>query len=318
MKSCEAYRTQGNLEKARQMIAAAQYVYQKEPAALPHIVEHNNAHLDLNELFYDKTENMSDALQKLLKCATRVDAIQPQRYSCSMLSMLLVSPQSILANRPEYQGFVASLPLGSDGSVILYAFWMAYDAIFNCDKFAEENNWSPRLYYVRQFLFFLAENRVQVFRHSDWPFAESDFFNLKRQHILQQITVRETENGVPPLPTEDNLQFIRIALKAIAGYERDWIYYLSGLIEYKLNNDEAAAREQFHGALNKTPGYIRAQLWLAFLDRDIQKLAAVHKRGREVAQQRPVVQAINAYPQSEYYERDITSLYHALRMKLEN
>lgn len=322
MKTCEIYRKNRNLERARQMTDAAEYVYRENPNKLPYIVEHNIAHIDLCD--FRATGNrdcLTSSLERLLKCATGSEKILPQRYSCSMLSMLLISPQNVLKRTTEYQDFISRLLREKTNSIVLFAFWKAYDAIFNCDKFAEENDWTPRLYYVRQFLFLLAENRVQIFNSPDCAFTESDYFNLRRQNDLGRIKIYETPAGAAPIPAEGNLRLIRIALKIIAGYEqpiekRYWITYLKGLVEYKLNNNKDAARDQFTKVLDAVQD-IRTQLWIAYLNDDRQKLEAVHNKGREIAM-RAIPKEINSYHLGEYYERDITALYHALQSQPAN
>ncbi len=85
----------------------------------------------------------------------------PFRFACNTLGMLLVSPHPAIREHPKFIAFRQKLQeLLQDEALEVCAFWLCYTAVF--DPRREGEDWLPRMYGLRQMLYLLGDNRVQV------------------------------------------------------------------------------------------------------------------------------------------------------------
>lgn len=307
MKACELYRNNKEFETALKITKAAKYAYKNHPRIMSSVINHNEAMIQLYDFMETgNTKNLSTALKTLRKCAEGTTTNPPYRFSCTIYALMLISPHPKLRETSAYKSFKAML--SKEKPLPVRAFWAYYDAIFDERKHGED--WQPRLYSLRQFLFLLAENKVEAILASGFePSAIEDLVNEEAADNLE-IRVPTPES---PFPTVDSLRLIRSFLKKIEGFNEGWMHYFNGLISYYIDKDKEKAHSEFNLACERSNFKdTRAALWLAYLNGDRMQLDQVFEEGREKARQTSENTKINSYHADAYYERDIESLYNAL------
>ena len=309
MKACELYRNKGEFVTALKITKAAKYVYNNRPRMMSSVINHNEAMIQLYDFMKSEhTKDLSSALKTLQKCAEGTTIIFPYRFSCTIYALLLVSPHPRLKKESAYETFVAAL--SEEKPLPVRAFWAYYDAIF--DKRKQGEDWQPRLYSLRQFLFLLAENKVEAVLSPDFKLDAIE--DLANEEATENLSIRVPVSK-SPLPTIDSLRLIGAFLKEIDGFDEGWMHYFNGLISYHIDADREKARSEFNLACESSKHKdIRAALWLAYLDGNQEQLHQIYRSEREKANRagENANMKINSYHVGEYYERDIGRLYNAL------
>lgn len=305
MKACELYRYKKDYSQVINITRAAKYVYKNHPQTMASAINHNIAMAHLyNFMESGDKKNLYTALKMLYKCAKGTVSVPPYRFSCNVFALLLVSPHPKLEKEQAYKKFVRTLP--KDKASWAHALWAYYDAIFDVRK--EGEDWLLRLYSVRQFLFLLAENKVEAILRCG--FNSNTLQNLAQQEALGNISFCKPSSG-HPIPTTGNLHLIKAFLKKISRFERSWIHYLNGLVCYFVDVDTKKARLEFKQACDEDA---RAALWLAYLDRDRKRLRQIYETEQANAEKksRKADTKVNSYHAGRYFERDFGGLYRAL------
>lgn len=306
MKACELYRNKGNYSRALEITKAAMCVYNNHPRTMASVINHNIAMVHLYTFMASgDAQELSNSLRTLRKCAEGSLTIPPYRYSCNVFALMLVSPHPKLKAQPAYEKFVTAL--SKETPLPIRAFWAYYDAIFDERKQGED--WQLRLYSLRQLLFLLAENKVKAVLGADFDLVTIE--NLANM-AYDNITVPDPES---PLPTADSLRLIRTLLKKFERFDEGWIHYLNGLICFYIDKNLEKAHHEFNLAYKSSDQKdLRSALWLAYLNRNRQKLHRIYKVGLENKKHgiENANMKITSYHVGEYYERDIGRLYRAL------
>lgn len=332
-KACECYRNNEHFDTARLIAASAQYLCNAESQDnrtqefTARIISHNIAKIDLFDYArhyrddgFPKSKTLMRGLEMLHQCTTYTH--QPPaayRFSCTLLAMILVSPQPYLYECDEYQQFVSKYYPGTN-MVYLHAFNACYNGIYYSGD--QPNDWFLRLYAMRQLLFLLAEKKVIV--------AESDTFD--------DVDVTMFHNGpsIPILPAPDNLtlaysknndlnlRLLKKFLDTVPLYKEWWQFYFSGIISLVLDNNKEKARSCFTNATLKND--IRSKLWLARIDGNINELRNICSSEKATIEREATPEDktlpdwmtdIDKYNKKEYYHRDIELLRDALIMEVE-
>ena len=318
MKSCEMNRRDWQFEKAYEIIKIAEYVISNETneggmkSEMRCEIDHYFAKVRLYQFM--KTNNpsgMKSSLNILYECARGKGYSRPYRFSCTIVGMLLVSPQSYLAELDDYRAFLHELP----SPPATTAFWLLYSAIFyegiQLEKSITLN------YATRQLLFLLAENRVQI---SSDVLKELDATALEFEHAKKRLVIEESYPS-PIFPTISNVVVIDKLLKSIEDINGSWKDYLLGLCEYFLSENDEAALRYFNAAnQGSTNGDPRAKLWIAALEGNQRGLEEIWKERKKMAlmAKSKDTESIESYNVLEWFDRDITALYEALQGRFFN
>lgn len=315
MKSCELHRRLGDFQKAIEITQAAKYICGQQKGPMISVIDFNLAKVHLYDFMENgRTNNLSDALNTLHRCAFWTDGFPPHRFSCTTLGMIIVSPHPKLEGRTEYYNFLEKI--SHQRSPLVTAFWAYYNAIFDARK--EGEGWLPRLYAMRQFLMLLAENKVQVKGHDGLNLDSLDIYNLSKEPQKSKISVSIPES-LSPIPSKGNLRVIRRFLEAAEEFDQPWKYYLNGLIFYILDGRKDDSYKQFEKAAERSNGNdFKSRLWLAYLSGDTAKLEKVYREGCQKMENSNSKVEITSYHASRYYKRDVGRLFKALKNQMRN
>lgn len=313
MKSCELYRRLGDFQNAIEIIEAAKYICDSKTGSMLRVIDYNRAKVYLHEFMENGiTDNLSNALNTLYKCAIWKGSIPPHRFSCIAFGMIIVSPHPRLKAEVAYQEFVNEISYKEHPLVA--AFWAYYSAIFDAQKAGE--GWLPRLYAIRQFLMLLAENKIQVNACDGLNFDAIDIRCLTEALRKSKFSVLIPETP-SPIPSDDNLRMIRRFLNEAREFDQAWNYYLNGLIKYILDGKKDDAYKQFKKAVEKSNGNdFKSRLWLAYLNGNIAELEQAYQEGFQKVSNSEKNVDITSYHPGEYYDRDVGSLFATLKERM--
>lgn len=320
MRACELNRSSGQYERALSITAAAEYICKAvkaqggEDAAMlmQSVVNYNIARIYLHDFMNNDTlEHLDWSLRALYEGTAAQN--NPYRFSCNALAMMLVSPQPKLEGTTQYRSFKKEF-FGDDGDKKA-AFWMYFTAIFDVRKKGE--SWLPKLYSVRQLLFLLSENKVQVIPHGSFDPLKADLKSIAREYCnrknFNKFSLYTPEPGSAPIPTIHNLKLIHCFLDLIWYTNQPWKHYFMGLVKLYLSHsiDEAQAEFSADNDNNK------AKLWHAYLTKEPERMEEIYQaeHARILADQRENLE-INSYHTHAYFERDVGELYRTLRQNL--
>lgn len=313
MKSCELHRRLGDFQKAIEITQAAKYICGQQADPMINVIDFNIAKVHLYDFMENgRTDNLSDALNTLHRCAFWTNGIPPHRYSCTTLGMIIVSPHPKLEGRIEYHNFLEKI--SRQMPPLVTAFWAYYNAIFDARK--EGEDWLPRLYAMRQCLMLLAENKVQFNAHNELDLDSLNIYNLSKEPQKSKVSVSIPES-LSPIPSMGNLCVIRRFLEEVAEFDQAWKYYLKGLIAYILDKRDDDAYQQFEKAAERSNGNdLKSRLWLAYLSGSTAELEKVYREGCQKMEKSTAKVEIASYHASKYYERDVGSLFVALKEQM--
>lgn len=322
MKCCELCRKTGQEDRGKDIIRDARDVlreqYGEKYDPMDSVVDYNEAKLVLNAYLRegqndgsdDEYQRLRDALEKLRNSACS----RPFRYACNTLGALLVSPHPRIKDHMAYLDFRKEFLAGGKTAEV-EAFWLYYDAVFDERKTGED--WIPRLYSLRQLLYLLGDNKVELcFKDGD---NKNKLINTMVSGLLRHAErdriskpIRETR-----IPSEDNLRLIKAFLKKIESAKVGWKYYLQALVEWKLEKDERAARDLLQNlADDDLKGDARSALLLEFLNENIDNGQKCGRLSKVYHRLEPKTYSygseIGSYCAAAYYQRDIGQLYKEL------
>lgn len=304
MKCCELFRSQKNYQKARAITDAARHIlsYNSDKFSMGNVVDYNESKVIFTQFLEHSTDDELGTALELLAHST-ADHNAPLRYACNTLAMLLVSPHPKIRSHPVFLNFRQEYLQGRCPEVC--AFWLYYDALFDSRK--EDEDWQPRIYSLRQLLYLLSDYKVCVSSQIANHLENCSIEELKN---LNRNCITPPHAGSPHLPIE-NILFIRRFLSEIQhveGPNTQWKHYMKGLSAlYYLPPDITGAKEELTKVGEKD---VRAQMLLAFLDNDLEKLKQCYQSLRPIQHTFP--EDIGKYCVWAYYGRDITKIYHDL------
>lgn len=195
------------------------------------------------------------------------------------------------------------------------AFWLYYNAVFDERKTGED--WIPRLYSLRQLLYLLGDNKVELcFKDGD---NKNKLINTMVSGLLRHAERDRISKPIQEtrIPSEDNLRLIKVFLKKIKSAKVGWKYYLQALVEWKLEKDERAARDLLQNlADDDLKGDARSALLLEFLNENIDNGQKRGRLSKVYHRLEPKTYSygseIGSYCAAAYYQRDIGQLYKEL------
>lgn len=330
MKDCEMFRNRGQYDQALAITDVAQKFCSDtreianckgdDRADLMHgadlmqsVVDYNVARLHMCQFAITKSDKHLAEDLGALYAGTQNN---PYRFSCSALALMIVSPQPILAETQAYCAFRKKENMVS-------AFWMYHKAIF--DERKQGESWLPRQYAIRQFLFLLAENKVQIVPCNDWDPSKATLESLAKG--------RPKKNGRPspfdvvegvkcdPIPNENNLRLIQSVLNQIWHMDWPWKFYLAGLVEAELNKNIEDAKADMEAAYSKFDN-MKAKMWIEYFNENLEgmgeALQVLEKGAQEYAQKILVSPPdISEYNLNAYFGRDTVLLYKKLKDRLQ-
>lgn len=325
MKACELNRDSGSYEEALSITKAAGYICnavrkqgnQKVADLMQSVVDYNTARVYFHEFMHT---NVQDELEWSLEALYKGTSPRnnPYRFSCNALAMMLVSPQPKLKDTGQYRRFKDTH--FKDGSEMRAAFWMYFTAIYDVRK--EGESWLPRLYSVRQLLFLLAENKVQIVPHGNFNPDTNDLKSIVWEYCTRKdfdkFLIYTPETDPTPIPTMYNLLLIQNFLGLIWHMECPWKHYLMGLVKLYLERSVKGAQEEFCIAYHNDSKDIRAKLWHAYLKKDQKRIDSIYVDGwTSISSTSEAENAeINGYNAREYFTRDIKTIYCVLKKNL--
>lgn len=331
MKDCEMFRSLGQYDQAFAITDVAQKLCSdaREMSNLKgadrddlmhgadlmqSVVSYNVARLHMCQFATTKSgKHLAEALSALYSGTQD----SPYRFSCSALALMIVSPQPILAETQEYRAFRKKENLN-----MISAFWMYYNAIF--DERKQGESWLPRQYAIRQFLFLLAENKVQIVPCNGWNPSKATLESLikgsRTNRLHSPFYVRE---GIEcdPIPSANNLRLIQSILNQIWHMDWPWKLYLAGLVEAELNNNIQAAKADMDAAYSKFDN-MKAKMWLEYFNDNLEgmdeALQALKNGAKAYAQKILTFPLdISGYNLDAYFKRDNVFLYEKLKGRLQ-
>lgn len=305
MKCCELFRSQKNYQKARDITAAARHIlsYNIDTSFMGNVVDYNEAKVIFSAfLEYGTNDELSMALELLANSTTSHNA--PFRFACNTLAMLLTSPHPQLQSNPLFLSFRQAYLKGRCPEVC--AFWLYYNALFDPRKAGED--WQPRIYSLRQLLYLLSDHKVCV---TGLTAAHLEYCSIQDIQNRYRSCIVQPQTDSCFLPVENILLIRRFLaeIRDVEGKSTQWKHYMQGLSAlYSQPPDIASAKAELTKAGEQD---VRAQMLLAFLDKDPEKLHLCYQRLRP--KQHIYPEDIGKYCVWAYYDRDITKIYNDLR-----
>lgn len=309
MKCCELYRSQKKLKEARDIIDATRHILScnADDFSLKNVVDYNEAKIIFTKFLECEKDNVKDeelrtALELLVH--STVDNNNPLRYGCNTLAMLLVSPHPKIQSRTVFQSFRQKYLQGRCPEVC--AFWLYYDAIFY-DHRKEGEDWQPRIYSLRQLLYLLSDNKVGV---NNLPAVRPKRLGLQNLKNLNDfyISPPQTDSAFPPPENIFLIRWFLDEIRNIEGPHTEWKHYMQGLSAlYQHPPDITEAKEELLKVGNED---VRAQMLIAFLNKDLDQMQLHYQRLRPKSHNLPG--DIGKYCVWAYYDRDIKKIHDYL------
>lgn len=304
MKCCELCRSRKDYLQARAITRAARHIlsYNLDELSMGNVVDYNESKVIFTQFLESGTDDeLGTALEQL---AHSVVHGAPFRYACNTLAMLLVSPHPKIRSHPAFLSFRQEFLQGQSPEVC--AFRLYHAALFDPRK--EGEDWQPRIYSLRQMLYLLSDHKVHA---TGLTAARLQSFS---PHDLQNLDLGCIHAPLwnSPLPPMENILLIRRFLTEIRDIEMEntkWKHYMQGLIAlYNQPPHIAEAKRELKKAGKQD---VRAQMLLAFLNKDLGKLHLCYQRLRP--NHRTMPKDIGGYCVWRYYNQDIARFYYALR-----
>ena len=309
MKCCELYRSQKKIKEATDIVGATSHILlcNVDNFSLQNVVDYNEAKIIFTrflECEEDKVhdEELRTALELLVNSTANND--NPIRYGCNTLAMLLVSPHPAIESHRVFQTFRQEYL--QDRCPEVCAFWLYYDALFH-DHRKDGEDWQPRMYSLRQLLYLLSDHKVCV---NNLPAVRPKCLSLQDLKNLKHFNISPPKTD-DPLPPPENIALIRWFLdeiRHVGGSHTQWKHYMQGLCAlYQQPPDIQGAKAEL---LKTEHTDVRAQMLLAFLNKDSERIQYHYQRLRPQSHNLP--DDIGKYCVWRYYDRDITKLYEYL------